>query len=89
MIPRYTRPEMAGIWEPENRFRIWLQIELAACEAWNRLGRIPDDALSIIRERADFEVGRTTVSQVVVFSSQLDRSGPTYEALARAPLGGS
>jgi adenylosuccinate lyase len=49
---------MAAIWEPENRFRIWLEIELAACEAWNRLGRIPDDALSIIRERAGFEVGR-------------------------------
>jgi adenylosuccinate lyase len=58
MIPRYTRPEMAAIWEPENRFRIWLEIELAACEAWNRLGRIPDDALAVIRDRAGFEVGR-------------------------------
>jgi 2'-5' RNA ligase len=42
---------------------------------------------NLIREHADFDLGRTTVSQVVVFSSQLDRSGPTYEALARAPLG--
>jgi adenylosuccinate lyase len=58
VIPRYTRPEMASIWEPENRFRIWLEIELAACEAWNRLGRIPDDALSVIRDRAGFELGR-------------------------------
>ena len=33
MIPRYTRPEMAKIWEPENRFRIWLEIETLACEA--------------------------------------------------------
>ena len=32
MIPRYTRPEMARIWEPENRFRIWLEIETLACE---------------------------------------------------------
>jgi len=58
VIPRYTRPEMAAIWEPENRFRIWLDVELAACEAWNRLGRIPDDALSVIRERAGFDIGR-------------------------------
>jgi len=58
MIPRYTRPEMAAIWEPENRFRIWLDVEIAACEAWNKLGRIPDDALEIIRERADFDVDR-------------------------------
>ena len=58
MIPRYTRPEMAAIWEPENRFRIWLEVEIAACEAWNKLGRIPDDALELIRERADFDVAR-------------------------------
>lgn len=49
---------MAAVWEPENRFRIWLEIELAACEAWNRLGRIPDDALSVIKERAGFDVQR-------------------------------
>ncbi len=58
MIPRYTRPEMAAIWEPENRFRIWLDVEIAACEAWNKLGRIPDNALEVIRKRADFEVDR-------------------------------
>jgi len=49
---------MAAIWEPENRFRIWLKVELAACEAWNRLGRIPDEALAVIKERADFDIAR-------------------------------
>lgn len=58
MIPRYSRPEMASIWEPENRFRIWLDVEIAACEAWNRLGRIPDEALADIKARAAFDVGR-------------------------------
>jgi adenylosuccinate lyase len=58
LIPRYSRPAMAAIWEPENRFRIWLDVELAACEGWNQLGRIPDDALAAIRERAGFDVGR-------------------------------
>jgi 2'-5' RNA ligase len=42
----------------------------------------------LIGERADVELGLTKVHEVIVFSSQLDRSGPTYEALARAPLGG-
>ena len=41
----------------------------------------------LIGENADLQVGRTTVAEVIVFSSELDRSGPTYEALARAPLG--
>ena len=58
MIPRYTRPEMAAIWKPENRFRIWLDVEIAACEAWNKLGRIPDEALETIKKKADFDIGR-------------------------------
>ncbi|MDF1535968.1 MAG: adenylosuccinate lyase [bacterium] len=58
MIPRYTRPEMAAIWEPENRFRIWLDVEIAACEAWSRLGRIPDAALECIIGKAAFDVAR-------------------------------
>ena len=43
---------------------------------------------SLIQQHGDFEVGRTRVAEVVVFSSQLERSGPTYEALARGPLAG-
>ncbi|MCJ7500368.1 adenylosuccinate lyase [bacterium] len=66
MIPRYTRPEMAAIWEPENRFRIWLDVEIAACEAWNKLGRIPDDALATIKERADFDIDRIDEIEVEV-----------------------
>ncbi len=58
MIPRYSRPEMTAIWEPENRFRIWLDIELAATEAWVKLGRVPEEALKVIREKADFKVDR-------------------------------
>ena len=58
MVPRYTRPEMAAIWSDENRYRKWLDVELYACEAWNRLGRIPDEALREIREKAAFDVDR-------------------------------
>ena len=58
MIPRYSRPEMAAIWEPENRFRIWLDIEAYACEAQAKLGVIPESAARAVREKGAFEVAR-------------------------------
>ncbi|PLX77998.1 MAG: adenylosuccinate lyase [Desulfuromonas sp.] len=58
MIPRYTRPEMAAIWEPENRFRIWLEIETLACEKMAELGIIPQEAVKVIREKGDFDIER-------------------------------
>jgi adenylosuccinate lyase len=58
MIPRYSRPEMANIWEPENRFRIWLEIEAHACDAQAELGVIPKEAAKAIWERGAFEVER-------------------------------
>ena len=58
MIERYSRPEMARIWEPENRFRIWLDIELLAMEAMVEKGWIPADALARVRRKARFDVGR-------------------------------
>ena len=58
MIPRYTRPEMAKIWEPENRFRIWLEIETLACEKLADLGVIPAEAVRAIREKGDFDIAR-------------------------------
>ena len=58
MIPRYSRPEMAAIWEPEARFRIWLDIEILACEAQADLGVIPREAVREIRKRGAFEIER-------------------------------
>jgi adenylosuccinate lyase len=61
MIPRYSRPEMASIWAPETRFRIWFEIEAAAAEAMAEAGLIPTDAARTIRERGDaasFDVAR-------------------------------
>jgi adenylosuccinate lyase len=58
MIPRYSRPQMAKIWEPENYFRIQLQIETYACEAQAELGVIPESAARALRDRAAFEVSR-------------------------------
>jgi adenylosuccinate lyase len=58
MIPRYTRPDMAKIWEAENRFRIWLEIETLACEKQAELGVIPTEAVTVIREKGDFDIAR-------------------------------
>jgi len=58
MIPRYSRPEMARIWEPENRFRIWFEIEAHACDAQAELGVIPKEAAKAVWERGSFEVER-------------------------------
>ncbi|GAB4538226.1 MAG: adenylosuccinate lyase [Thermodesulfovibrionia bacterium] len=58
MIPRYTRDEMAKIWEPESKFQKWLDVEIAVCEAWARLGEIPEKSLETIKKRARFDVKR-------------------------------
>ncbi|EKV32901.1 Adenylosuccinate lyase [Caenispirillum salinarum AK4] len=58
MIPRYTRPKMAAIWEPENKFRIWFEIEAHACDAQAKLGVIPEAAAKAVWERGQFEVAR-------------------------------
>jgi adenylosuccinate lyase len=51
MVPRYTRPEMAAIWAPENRYRIWFEIEALAAEGMARVGAIPEAAACVIREK--------------------------------------
>ena len=58
MIPRYSRPEMTRIWSPENRYRIWFEIEAHACDAQAALGVIPESAAHAVRERGAFEVER-------------------------------
>jgi len=58
MIDRYTRPEMGAVWSDENRYRKWLDVELAVCEAWAELGRIPAESLQKIKEKAAFSVSR-------------------------------
>ena len=58
MIPRYTLPEMASIWEPESKFKIWLKVEVLACEALAKRGEIPKTALKDIQEKSDFRVER-------------------------------
>ena len=66
MIERYTLPEMGGIWTDENRYGKWLDVELAVCEAWAKLGKIPASSLKTIKARAGFSVERIDEIERVV-----------------------
>ena len=83
MIDRYTRPEMGQIWTLENRYRAWLEVELAVCEGWAELGRIPAEAVDVIRRKAVIDVDRiqeieqTTRHDVIAFLTSLEEKiGP-------------
>ncbi|HEY6838524.1 MAG TPA: adenylosuccinate lyase [Geobacteraceae bacterium] len=58
MIERYSRPEMTRIWEPENRYQKWLEIEIYACEAHAEMGAIPREAVERIKQKASFDIAR-------------------------------
>lgn len=66
MIKRYSRPEMQAIWEPQNKFQKWLDIELAACEAHVELGNIPASTLKIIQKKAQFDVNRISAIEAEI-----------------------
>ncbi len=66
MIERYTRPEMGAIWTEENKYRKWLDVELAVCEAWAEAGEIPPQSLQKIKEKAGFSVKKIEEIEKVV-----------------------
>jgi len=80
MIPRYTRPEMAAIWDPQTRFRIWFEIEAHAADALAELGVIPKESAKALWEKggqAKFDVARideierVTKHDVIAFLTHL------------------
>ncbi|MDU6135996.1 adenylosuccinate lyase [Bradyrhizobium sp.] len=80
MIPRYTRPEMASIWEPQTRFKIWFEIEAHAADALAEFGVIPKDAAKTIWAKAKDatfdvaridEIERETKHDVIAFLTHL------------------
>lgn len=83
MIPRYSRPQMAAIWAEENKFRIWLEIELLACEALAQLGWIPQHIPQLLRQTLQVrperiaELEKTLRHDVLAFLSSLtEQLGP-------------
>lgn len=77
MIKRYTLPEMAAIWSLENKFRKWLDVEIAVCEVHAEDGTIPAEALEEIKAKAAFsverinEIEKTTDHDVIAFTTNL------------------
>ena len=83
MIPRYSRPEITRIWEPENKYQIWFEIEAHACDAMAELGVIPKDAAKTVWEKGGFdidridEIERETKHDVIAFlTSVAEHVGP-------------
>jgi adenylosuccinate lyase len=65
MIPRYSRDKMQQIWEAENRYRIWFEIEAHACDAQAKLGLIPEQAATAIWQKGKFDVERINEIEAV------------------------
>lgn len=86
MIPRYSRPELAGLWSDASRFELWLEIELAVCEAMEKQGSVPAGTAEKVRKAASgkldpaqiLEIEATTRHDVIAFLTHV-------EALAGEP----
>ncbi|GHV98026.1 adenylosuccinate lyase [Lactobacillus nasalidis] len=83
MIERYTRPEMGAIWTDEKKYECWLAVEIAADEAWSKLGHIPAEDVEKIKQNAKFSVDRineieaVTHHDVIAFTRTVSESlGP-------------
>ena len=83
MHPRYTREQMAAVWAPENKYRIWFEIEAHACDAQATLGVIPKEAAKAVRQRGKFDLARIdeieqeTKHDVIAFLTNLaEHIGP-------------
>ncbi len=83
MIERYSLPEMKKIWELENKFRRFLDVEIAVCEAYARLGKIPPENLEEIKSTAKFDVKRIDEIEqevrhdVIAFLTNVNENVPT------------
>ena len=85
MIPRYSRPEMAALWQPEYRLGLWLDVELAVAEAMAEIGQVPADAVRRLREACAAQraaivdpaaveaIEATTRHDVIAFLTQVER----------------
>lgn len=64
MITRYSRPEMVAIWSPENKFRIWYEIEAHACDAQAELGVIPKESAAAVWKAKDVEFNVARIDEI-------------------------
>jgi len=88
MIDRYTRPQMKAIWDVKHKYEIWLEVELQACAAFERVGQAPRGTAAKIRKKAKIDVARiaeiekVTKHDVIAFlESLMDTVGPEHRYL--------
>jgi adenylosuccinate lyase len=84
MIERYTRPEMANIWSEENKYRQWLEVELAASEALAETNDVPPEAARLLRKHASFDLKRIQEIERVVKHDVIAFTTAVSESLAAA-----
>ena len=78
MLERYSRPVMRELWTLENKFRVWLEVELAVTRGWTEMGEVPAEACDEIHEKADFDLERileieeTTKHDVIAFLTAVE-----------------
>ncbi len=71
MIPRYSRPAMTAIWQPENRFHIWYLIEAHACDAQAKLGVIPADAAKAVWEKGNLPYTAERIARIDAIEAEV------------------
>ena len=86
MIERYSYPEMRSLWEPENRYRKWLEVELLIAEGWAEIGRIPKEAAAKLRENGNKLLAKGfDFSQIVHRTLELEGEVPGFESASGGP----
>ena len=87
MIARYSYPEMRSLWEPENRYRKWLEVELLIAEGWAEIGRLPKQAVASLRKNGDRLLARDfDFSTIVQRTLELEGDVPGYEPKPGQPV---
>jgi adenylosuccinate lyase len=84
LIARYTRPELGQIWSDENKYRQWLEVELAASETLAELGEVPREAAEALRRHADFDVARIDAIEAEVRHDVIAFTTAVSEKMAAA-----
>ena len=69
MIKRYSRKDLTDIWSEENKYKIWLDVEVAAAEAMEKLGQIPRGVASIVKKKARINVSKIHKIFMYIFKS--------------------
>jgi adenylosuccinate lyase len=87
MIERYSYPQMRSLWEQENRYRKWLEVELLIAEGWAEIGRVPKEAAAALRKNGDKLLSKSfDFSQIVQRTLELEGDVPGFEPKPGQPV---